>query len=575
MTDRPHLRGFFVERRGEEPPRAWPEPVTVRGVDVWFHGYLSDTDGARRAADKVAAAYHGKGTEFGQHLRGEFAAVIADGPVLVFGGDRMGLRPLYFGDDDGSVVLSTDLEAIARETRASAIDETYVADLLTEGRHLGTRTPYLRVRRLGIGQAGKWSPRGLTVSNEWQPTITPVAGDLRVHQDRLVQAVDAAVRSATPEGPVAVHLSGGLDSSTVLACLPDGHTVHAISTVYSAHASCDEREWMGESLRRNPAHWHPIDVSRCLPFSAGPDFDHFVSAPSYATITWAQDRRESVVAQQAGATAILTGEGGDEVFAAGVAPWHIADLIRGGHWRTGWQEARRWSSDAPAPRPATYWLLRAGLNGWMRWRRREELAMHKRAPLTVSAPWLTDEYAGSARWAARPDVRHFPRMGRIDQQATVEGILQAAETVRSSYPFSAHGVDTRHPFLSAEMVDVALSTPWQAGVDPRIDRAVQRYAFDGRMSDVTLRRRSKATSDLAIFRGLDQAPDWIELLWESPQIVQRGYVDLARWRESIDRSTVGWLHSVHHFKAAVQVEHWLSQLHTMGAPRLLRTGRGR
>ncbi|MBX7431199.1 hypothetical protein JDV09_03600 [Mycobacterium sp. Y57] len=574
------LNGFLVWRLPSERVRGWPEPVEAHGLAVWFYGYLAaeagHPTGSHRSrhyenCELVAAAYRRWGTGFGQRLHGEYCAVIADGPTVVAGGDRMGLRPLYFSNSADVIVISSDLGATARELRADSIDEIYIADLLARGRHLGTRTPYSEISRLGIGQAAKWSDAtGPKLSVEWRPTIGCATGDLEAQKNRLVRAVDIAVGNSAPEGAVAVHLSGGLDSSTLLACLPPDRDAHAISTVFTEQPTCDEREWIAAALRNNSVPWHPIDVSRCLPFSAGPAFDHFIAAPSYATVTWAQDLAEDEIAREVGATAILTGEGGDEVFSAGALPWHIADLLRTGNWWAAWRQARWWSSDSPAPRPATYWLSRSGFRGWMNWRRGTDLLMRPTAPVSINAPWLAADFVQSENARAGESARSELRALRVDQQAVWEGIVHAAETVRSSYPFTAHRVDTRHPFLSPEMVDVALSTPWQAGVDPRIDRAVQRYAFAGRVSETTLRRRSKATTDLAIFRGLEQASDWIELLWESPEIARRGYVDLARWRESIDRSTVGWLYSVHHFKAAVQIEHWLSQLHRMGRPQLLR-----
>ncbi len=571
------IRGFMMWRPAGESARGWPEPVAAEGLSVWFQGYLAHgggvpmPSGARVASPHqvIALAYRRWGVRGLERLQGEYAAVIVDGPTVIAGGDRMGLRPLFFHQRTGQVVVSTDLGVLAREVGARSLDEDYLADLLVTGKHLGSRTPYAGIRRLGLGQVATWRPDGFHLSAGWRPSQEVEDGDFEQHKNRLVGAVDNAIRGALPKGDVAVHLSGGLDSSTLLASIPGGRRVHAISSIFPEQPSCDETEWIHEALSRTPAPWHPVDVSRYAPFSAGPVFDRYLAAPTHAAITWAQDTVESAIARDVGASVILTGEGGDEVFLAGSLPWYLGDLMRSGDLRQAWAQAGRWSSQALAPRPVAYWLLRAGLKGWLNWRRRRELLLRPPESVASTAPWLAADYLAGIATAERTRRQMPARARSVHQQGILEGVLHAVETVRSSYPFSAHEVEMRHPYLSVQTVDRALATPWEVGVDPRVDRAVQRYAFSGRVGDATLRRRSKATSDLAIFRGLEQATEWIEMLTESPHIAGRGYVDVAEWRRSVDRATVGWLSSIHHFKVAVQVEVWLSQRHRIGTPCLL------
>lgn len=118
-------------------------------------------------------------------------------------------------------MVSTDLGLLARETGAwREVDEEYIADVLATGLHLGSRTPYRAIRRLGLGEYATWQAGRLTVGGGW------VSAHHTNHRDcaraRRIAAVSGHRRCgrilpiACEDGAVVVELSGGLDTSTVL-----------------------------------------------------------------------------------------------------------------------------------------------------------------------------------------------------------------------------------------------------------------------------------------------------------------------------------------------------------------------
>lgn len=160
------------------------------------------------------------------------------------------------------------------------------------------------------------------------------------------------------------------------------------------------------------------------------------------------------------------------------------------------------------------------------------------------------------------------RANTVHSQAVVENILRCAEFARSRQIAPSTVTEFRHPLLAPALVDLALRTPWRVAVDPRIDRAVQRYALHGLVDDRVLRRRSKTIADEAVLLGFERNPRWREYLCETPLVAQRGYVDVAAWTAALH--AIGRTASVTLLYAAIQVEVWLRHLHHAGRPQLLR-----
>ena len=338
----PDVKGFLlvVQPGAPQPVQGWPDPVTANGLQVCFSGYLAEpavvrtTLGLERDASYAAivgAAWRRWRGVVSERVLGEFAAAVVDGSEVAVVGDRMGLRPLYLHAGQGAVVVSTDLAVLARETMACAtLDDEYLADLFGAGQHLGARTPYRSIRRLQLGEYALWRPGRLRVLGGWRPRDPDPAGTRDVHQERLRATVRRVVSGALPSGPVAVAFSGGLDSSTLLATVPRTTAVRALSFVFPAAVGSDETAWMRAALEPDPVPWQPIDGSKHGHFTAGPEFDTFFAAPTPVAVAWALVAAEATAARDFGAAAILTGEGGDAVFLAGVLPWYLADLLRTG-----------------------------------------------------------------------------------------------------------------------------------------------------------------------------------------------------------------------------------------------------
>ncbi|GED97347.1 asparagine synthase-related protein [Gordonia crocea] len=578
-VDAPH--GFLVVLPADPTTgaRGWPRPDAIGESSVWFHGHLTgaarlqtdlglDTDASSARIVEVGLRRWPDGTA--EHITGEYAAVVVRGSTATLIGDRMGLRPLYIASlPGGTVVVSTDLGALARETRAwHDLDEDYLADMFSSGLHLGAHTPYSSIRRLRIGEYAEFAAGRLRVRGGWRPRIDPIDGSFDDHQRALRTTVENAVAESLSSTRVpAAELSGGLDTSTVLAVSTGITPMHAVSFVHPEHPGSDETAWMRAALDTTPAVWHPINASAQGTFAAGPELGCFLPTPSRRILNWAPAAAEEEVARQAGISTLLTGEGGDAVFFAGLLPWYLADLLRAGRMRELRRQAAQWGEHSELGRSPAFWVRRAAVDGVRRWRNGETLTLEPPRPFTTSAPWLNPAYVDASHLSDRAQRTTPIRVGTVHGQAVVENILRGAEFARSRHIFGSAGPELRHPLLAPAVVDLAMGTPWHIATDPRIDRAVQRYAFAGLVSETVLRRRSKPIADEAILQGFERYPRWADYLGTDPQVVERGYVDVGVWRDAL--RAIGRIGRVTQLYTAIQIEVWLRHLPHAGAPALL------
>jgi asparagine synthase (glutamine-hydrolysing) len=576
----PALDGFLVSLPADmaTPFRGWPRQERAGQSAVWFDGYLANPaslrgelklDGTTSFAQIVEAAWRRWGADITERVFGEYAAVIVTGPDAVMLGDRMGLRPFYYASGPYGTVVSTDLGILARETRAwRELDEDYLADIFSSGLHLGPRTPYRSIKRLEVGQFATWQSGRLQVRGGLRLSEEPVVATFEEHQELLRATVRQAVADTlSSDGALAVELSGGLDTSTVLAVAVGLSPVHALSFVHPGDPGSDETSWIREALKTTPATWHPINATEHGIFTAGPELGTFLPTPSRRILNWAPNAAEDALAMELGVSTLLTGEGGDAVFFAGLLPWYLADLLRAGRWRQLRQEVLRWSAHTEVRRSSMFWMRRAAVGGLRGWRRGRTLALEPPRAPGVSAPWLNQAYVDSQQLADRTQMTTAIRARSVHGQAVLENVLRCAEFARSRRVFPSGAVDVRHPLLASSLIDLAMNTPWRIAVDPRVDRAVQRYAFSGTVSETVLRRRSKTIADEAILRGFERHPRWREYLCEDPHVVQRGYVDAQRWSSAL--SAVGRIGGVTQLYAAIQIEVWLRHLRHVGVPTLL------
>lgn len=257
-------------------------------------------------------------------LTGMFAFALADRRAgeIVLARDRFGEKPLLYRESSGDVVFASELgplaEHVARNTRDTrSIDLEGLAGYLALNFVPGDRTLMSGVRRLPPGAVRRYGPRGLVSERRYyrpRPAVDSRIdrGDLGAVTRELRTRLDSAVRIALrSDVPLALFLSGGIDSSVVAESAVRQGTLHAAFCVDIQAASFsewDNAKWVADRLG--------LRLER-VPL--GPSvLEDFLSVVAHADEPLA-DSSALPVWELARATAkqfkvAVSGDGGDELF---------------------------------------------------------------------------------------------------------------------------------------------------------------------------------------------------------------------------------------------------------------------
>lgn len=259
-----------------------------------------------------------KGAACVHDLRGMFVFAIWDtlSRRLVVARDRLGKKPLYYGWATGTFVFGSELKCFRRLTGADLrIDPVALDEYFTYRYVPGPRTIFQGFRKLLPGHVLTLDGDQIRTEPYWQPRFSessPLALDEA--EDECARLLDEAVAlRLRSDVPVGAFLSGGLDSSIVVALMAK-HSSHPVRT-FTVVWPGDDR--MSELVpARRVAQLFSTEHEEVVVDSKLPDvlrqavwhLDEPLADPAAVP--------SLVMAQVAGSQVkvVLTGEGADELF---------------------------------------------------------------------------------------------------------------------------------------------------------------------------------------------------------------------------------------------------------------------
>ncbi|MEU3661384.1 N-acetylglutaminylglutamine amidotransferase [Streptomyces sp. NPDC032940] len=190
------------------------------------HRFRSTSD-----TEVVLAAYRQWGTACVERFHGMFAFAVVEHRTgrLVLGRDRLGIKPLYVARTPGRLRFASSLPALlAGGDVDTSLDPVAVHQYLSwHATVAAPRTVLAGVRKLPPATVRVVEPDGTQRDRRyWQPAYTrrPEYRDMTASEwrDAVLDALRTAVRRRmVADVPVGVLLSGGLDSSLIVALLSD------------------------------------------------------------------------------------------------------------------------------------------------------------------------------------------------------------------------------------------------------------------------------------------------------------------------------------------------------------------
>jgi asparagine synthase (glutamine-hydrolysing) len=397
------------------------------------HRFVSTSD-----TEVLLKAYAEWGESFVDHLIGMFALCIVELETgrAVLARDRLGIKPLYLSDRAGALRFASDLTAlVAGGGVDTSIDPVGLHHYLTFHAVVpAPRTILNGVQKLPPATVMVVEPDGRSRQRRyWRPDDQPVAVAADASPDEWREAVNDALvtsvrRRLVADVPVGVLLSGGLDSSLVVALLAaegqSGLATFSIGFESAGGEEGDEFRWSDAVAERYGTSHHRFRIATAEVLDAvGPAIasmaEPMVSHDAVAFYLLSREVARDVKVVQ-------SGQGADEVFA-------------GYHWYQTLAGATGDGVDAYAAAFCD--------------RTHEQIAAvvtpDHAVDLDVSRAFVAEQFG-------RPGVgTPVERALRLD----TEVMLVEDPVKRVDNTTMAWGLEARVPFLDHELVELAFACP--------------------------------------------------------------------------------------------------------------------
>lgn len=532
-----HTRLSIIDlsERGRQPMHSEPDRY-VLSFNGEIYNYLElrqelvelgEIFSSTSDTEVLLAAWKRWGTACLPKLNGMFAFAIYDSldRVLYLARDRHGIKPVYFGKQDGLFVFASEPPTVAGLLGRTAPNHQKVYEYLTMGLYdLDDQTFFDGVFALNPGHLAAVACGREEVSltsTQWSDSVPPEA--VEIDFDRAVSTVrelflnsiDLHLRS---DAPVAVALSGGVDSSGIVGALrhlyPD-REINTFSYVSPGFVK-DESEWASRVSSGLGTIHSQVTVS---PSDA---IDHLnlvvrrQGEPTNSSSVLAQSLLYRSVAHN-GFKVMLDGQGADELFAgySGYPEFRLRSLLSQQRFSDALRLALKWRSAAPersltglaAHLAATYVqgdvagfgakvLGRGAFPGWVRGSKLEEFEVVSGVPSSLVG------YPTKGRKNSRFLQRHlFETLMRGD----LKRLLRHGD--RSSMSYS---VESRVPYLENNLVNFVNSLPEPFLISPEGEtKHVLRAALSGLAPEDVLTRRDKVGFETPESIWLEEGSDML------------------------------------------------------------------
>lgn len=511
-----------------------------RELESAGHSFRTHSD-----TEVLLHGYRRWGDELLQHIEGMYAFAIWDAQQrrLLAARDPLGKKPFVWHFDGERLRFASEIRALVAELpRRPEIDLDAVEAYLRYRYVPGNTSVYKGVNKLPPGHflvfdLNKRTPyieRYLTPQSPTDPHLDENAA-VELLNNLLVESVRKRLES---DVPVAALLSGGLDSSLIVAVAAQKLGVH-LKTVH-AHFGDDpegERHHARQVAEHCGSQHHEVEISSDR-ISALPEVLGVFSEP-YADDS-ALPSYYVYQALKRHATVALTGDGGDEIFAGYLH-------ARGFYWRDRWG---RWPflawGASGITRYLPYYKLYKPLRYAVSLGKYLGLPAERAFALTRSTAWNEDARP-LLQYASESDPYLERAFGSTEGDSELHRMLAADRitTLPDAYLLKvdrtsmAHAVEARCPLLDSALVQAAQCIPSKVLMAGGATKALQRKVAESYLPHEIIYRPKRGFSlPLASFLRGDTA-DKIAHITKSEHSFTRQYFDNALWQKHLAAFAAG------------------------------------
>jgi len=447
--------------------------------------------------ETILAGFQAWGDDVWPRLEGMFAVAIWDhlGRELTLARDPLGIKPLYYSEQQGGLSFASELKSLRPlPDHRFTINDRAVHDFFSFGHVRRPRSIFNEVGTLDPGHLLKLGPSGeSSVKRYWTPqfrTQSNLSPDEWIDQMRS-QLIATTQRHLQADVPVGAFLSGGIDSSAVLAAATKGGSgrIKAFTIGYPG-ARIDETEaarriaeHLGcDHIVMNLGQLNAVEVLPQLIDCFDEPFADLAAIPTWYASKLAAEHVKVV----------LCGEGGDELFAGYKRHRNARGIERARPLIESIGPLQSIISHIPETRSARFNYLRQHAQRFAEFIRLPDGYQQFFAATQISRRSLRRELYTDAFWQrhegeesyAELEREYFPPSAGNAHSALEQFLfadltlnMPSAMLTRLDRASMAHSVEARVPFLSHKFVDWALTVPEKLKLHGKTGKFILRKAI--------------------------------------------------------------------------------------------------
>jgi asparagine synthase (glutamine-hydrolysing) len=437
-----------------------------------------------RAAREIQST---SGQHLVEHYWGRYVAFSrgADGHLRVIR-DPTGALPCFYTHTDHVTVFFCHLEDYLGLIPAQlTVNWEHVGSCLQYMQMACRHTGFKEISQVLAGECWTHESSGSKPVFLWDPVpIAEGAGieDPVAARSELRSAVECCVAAWTACYRRILHsLSGGLDSSIVLACLSSSPTQPQVTcfTAYTAESDGDERQFARMAAARancqlaELAHQPPTDLWSVFPEQRCP-------SPAMVTLRLAVEDMRAALAHAQASEAIFSGQGGDHLFQRRRDFTIAAEFLHRHGLELGFGRVLAESSKM-LRQPAYRVLLHA--------------ARLRLFPGRVDS-YVTQEVPAFLRAGVNAVFPQHPWVERASQlpRAMLHRIFDIVDC-QHFYAYTCDYADLVHPLISQPLMECSLRIPSYVLTSGGTDRGLARQAFSEKIPAAIAARTAKGGVD--------------------------------------------------------------------------------
>jgi asparagine synthase (glutamine-hydrolysing) len=436
------------------------------------HRFRTESD-----TEVILRLYEEEGTAAVEKLNGQWAFGIwnSRSQTLFLSRDRVGVRPLFYTAVGRRLLFASEIKALFTDPEVSReLDPCGLDNIFTFWTTLPPRTAFKSIRSLPPGYSLLWHDGTATLSQHWRPTFARTAAPASNEEAAaaLRAVLDDAIRiRMRADVPVGAYLSGGLDSSVIVALMKRSDMALRTFSIAFDDADFDESAYQREIVRALCTDHLELRCSAADISNVFPDVVWHAETPLLRTAP-APLFLLSRLTRDSGYKVAVTGEGADEMLGG-------YDIFKEAKIRRFWSKfpgstrraslVRRLYPYLPnfQRQPTAYLqaffhttpedLASPWFSHLPRWRLTSRLKLFLSAEMRAAVA----DYDGLGDLAASlpPEYHDWPAFAQTQYLETAHllpGYLLSSQGDRMAM---AHGVECRHPFLDPRVMAFASALP--------------------------------------------------------------------------------------------------------------------